>query len=243
MPRRASSKGPQKRQETRERILEAAVKVLSDEGVVGVSTRRVAEEAGANQALIHYYFDSIDNLMLEVVKRIAEEVVERREARYNNGASFIENWRADKKAIVADDPLEGRTKVWFEAMAVVLNTPELTEDHLVQRMRGREVIKAALRRELEEARPGEQVNQRAEALTALVSSVRSGLSIDRLLGSESRSGTADMLDVVENLLRIELRQELSKPAVAQGVRRGRATASEQRQGAVRARAASKRRSS
>ncbi|HWE57400.1 MAG TPA: TetR/AcrR family transcriptional regulator, partial [Acidimicrobiales bacterium] len=101
MPRRASRKSNQHNRETRERILIAAAEVLSEEGVVGVSTRRVAERAGANQALIHYYFESIDNLMWEVVKRIAERAVVEREERYNQGGTFIDNWHADIDALLS----------------------------------------------------------------------------------------------------------------------------------------------
>lgn len=208
MPRRASRKTNQQNRETRERILIAAAEVLSEEGVVGVSTRRVAERAGANQALIHYYFESIDNLMWEVVKRIAEGAVAEREARYNNGGSFIDNWKADIEALLSGESESRRnTKVWFEAMAVVMNTPELRDEHLRQRGRSREVMKEAILRDLQVLHPAEDVEEQADTLTTLVSTVRSGLSIDRLLGSAGLSRTEEMLALVEGLLRSSLSLE------------------------------------
>jgi AcrR family transcriptional regulator len=222
MPRRASSRSNLQNRETRERILAAAAEVLSEDGVVGVSTRRVAERAGANQALIHYYFESIDNLMWQVVKQIAERAVASREARYNNDNSFITNWRADIAALLGgSEESRQETKVWFEGMAVVLNTPELRDEHLRHRARTREVMRGAIRRELEAARPGEDLDEEVDTLATLASTVRSGLSIDRLLGSEGLERTEEMLDIIEGLLRdrLEVPKAKRRPTPAKA-RRG-----------------------
>jgi TetR/AcrR family transcriptional regulator len=43
-------------QETRERILEAAHRVFLRKGTAGSRTQEIADEAGVNKALVHYYF-------------------------------------------------------------------------------------------------------------------------------------------------------------------------------------------
>jgi AcrR family transcriptional regulator len=52
---------------TRRRLLSAAASLIVERGWGAVTTRAVAERAGANQALVHYHFGSIDNLRRESV--------------------------------------------------------------------------------------------------------------------------------------------------------------------------------
>ncbi|MEM1416138.1 MAG: TetR/AcrR family transcriptional regulator [Myxococcota bacterium] len=49
-------------EETRERIVEAAIQAFAHDGFEGASTRRIAELAGANQGLITYHFGSKEKL-------------------------------------------------------------------------------------------------------------------------------------------------------------------------------------
>ena len=50
-----------------EALLDAAERLLADAGYAGVTTRRLAEEAGINHGLVHYYFGSNENLTVEHV--------------------------------------------------------------------------------------------------------------------------------------------------------------------------------
>ncbi len=62
-PRRRPPEGGYARgEETRERIIEAAFAVFSEEGYAGASTRRIAAEAGVNPPALQYYFDSKEGL-------------------------------------------------------------------------------------------------------------------------------------------------------------------------------------
>lgn len=58
---------------TRALILEAADKLIRDEGYASVSTRRVAARAGLKPSLVHYYFPTTDDLLLAMSRRGAEE--------------------------------------------------------------------------------------------------------------------------------------------------------------------------
>jgi AcrR family transcriptional regulator len=58
---------------TRALILEAADKLIRDEGYAAVSTRRVAARAGLKPSLVHYYFPTTDDLLLAMSRRGAEE--------------------------------------------------------------------------------------------------------------------------------------------------------------------------
>jgi len=48
-------------------ILEAAEKLFSELGYEGASTRQIAKEAGANMAMINYYFGSKEGVFMEIM--------------------------------------------------------------------------------------------------------------------------------------------------------------------------------
>lgn len=60
-----------KDQHTEARILEAAERVFTRDGMAGARTEDIATEAGVNRALINYYFRSRDNLARAVFLRAA----------------------------------------------------------------------------------------------------------------------------------------------------------------------------
>lgn len=65
--------------ETRFKILDVTEKVMIEDGYAAVSSRRVAKEAGVTPALVHYYFATLDDLFLEVLRRRARQQLDRQE--------------------------------------------------------------------------------------------------------------------------------------------------------------------
>ena len=57
--------------ETEQRILDAARTVFLRRGTAGARMQEIAQEAGVNQALLHYYFRSKDGLSNAVFRQIA----------------------------------------------------------------------------------------------------------------------------------------------------------------------------
>ncbi|MBH0778487.1 TetR/AcrR family transcriptional regulator [Nocardia bovistercoris] len=53
-------------------LVDAAQELLLEEGWAAVTSRRVAERAGLKPQLVHYYFRSMDELLLEIFRRAAE---------------------------------------------------------------------------------------------------------------------------------------------------------------------------
>ena len=49
---------------TQQRLLDAAERLLVDVGYGAITARKLAEEAGANLGLVHYYFGSMEELFL-----------------------------------------------------------------------------------------------------------------------------------------------------------------------------------
>jgi TetR/AcrR family transcriptional regulator, regulator of autoinduction and epiphytic fitness len=61
----------------RQRLIEATAKIMRDEGYAAATSRRVAAEAGVKQALVYYYFPTMDDLFVEVLRVGAEAALER----------------------------------------------------------------------------------------------------------------------------------------------------------------------
>lgn len=59
---------------TRARILEAAVRQFSGNGLAGARTEQIAEEAGVNKALLYYYFKSKEDLYSAALESVFEDV-------------------------------------------------------------------------------------------------------------------------------------------------------------------------
>jgi AcrR family transcriptional regulator len=57
---------------TRERILDATAEIMLTEGYAATTSRRVAEAVGVQRALIYYYFPTMDDLFLAVLRRGTE---------------------------------------------------------------------------------------------------------------------------------------------------------------------------
>lgn len=58
-------------------MLDAAERVLSDEGYAALSSRRIAEVAGFKQRLVYYYFQSMDALVTAMFRRMVDRETER----------------------------------------------------------------------------------------------------------------------------------------------------------------------
>jgi TetR/AcrR family transcriptional regulator len=65
----------QRNSKTRAAILEAAEKILLDEGATALTSRRIAEKAGVKSQLIHYYFRTMEDLIVTLMQRAGDEVL------------------------------------------------------------------------------------------------------------------------------------------------------------------------
>jgi AcrR family transcriptional regulator len=65
---------------TRAALLDAAQSLMVDEGYAAVSSRKVAARAGLKPQLVHYYFRTMDDLFVALVRRGADQSRERQAA-------------------------------------------------------------------------------------------------------------------------------------------------------------------
>ena len=96
---------------TRAQLVDAAERLLLDEGYAAVTSRRVAATAGLKPQLVHYYFRTMDDLFLEVFRRRAEENLDRFDRAVAADGSLRNLWRLNA------DPRGARFMAEFVALA------------------------------------------------------------------------------------------------------------------------------
>ena len=180
---------------TEERFLDAAERLLIRIGHAGVSTRALAEEAGANAGLVHYYFGSINQLFVRVLERFTQRLIARQRAMYAEDRPFVEKWRQAIRYLDVDRDYQ---KIWFELQALAWNRPDLRD--LVAEVNGE--WRAVLTEALAGPREAYGIPLSLDALASLVMTLNEGLIVERLSGI--RTGQEELLDWIDGwLARIE----------------------------------------
>jgi AcrR family transcriptional regulator len=159
-------------------LRDAAERLLVREGHAQLSTRRVAQEAGVNHGLVHYYFGSMEELLMQVLERFTAALIERQRAMYTTDAPFIEKWRAAWR-YHEEDLAAGYPKIWLELQAMAWNEPRMRERAIAVNREWREVLTGAFDRARDEY-DGELPP--TGALVALVMMFGQGAQLERLLG-------------------------------------------------------------
>ena len=184
------------RKATAEVLLDAAERLLVEVGHAGITTRRLAAEADVNQGLIHYYFGSMDELLVQVLERFTERLVERQRAMYAADAPFIEKWRAAWR-YQQEDLDRGYSKIWMELQALSWSRPDLRPRVARVNAEWRSVLRDAFERAAQGYRldPGDFP---VDALVALTMTFGQGYAIERLEGIDE--GHAELLQWIEHWL-------------------------------------------
>ncbi len=159
-----------------EALLDAAERVLVDVGYAGITTRRLAEEAGVNHGLVHYYFGSVENLLVRMLERFTERLITRQREMYAADVPFLEKWRTAMRYLMDDDVTY--EKIWLELQALAWNTPELQERVAHVNAEWRAVLTEALA----EPRCRYGIDIPLEALVSLVMTFNEGIILERAQG-------------------------------------------------------------
>jgi AcrR family transcriptional regulator len=167
------------RQDTEEKFLDAAERLLVRVGHAGITTRALAAEAGANQGLVHYYFGSIEEVLLRVLNRFTERLIARQRAMYSADVPFLEKWRTAWR-FQEEDLAAGYPKIWFELQALAWNRPELSARIAAVNSEWRAVLREAFDRALHEY--GMEDELPLEAVTAMTMTFALGYMLERLSG-------------------------------------------------------------
>ena len=181
---------------TSDAFLDAAERLLVEVGYAGITTRRLAAEAGANQGLVHYYFGSIDELFVQVLERFTERLIARQREMYAADVPFIEKWRSAWR-FQEEDIEQGYSKIWMELQALSWSRPDLQPRIAHVNAEWRAVLRDAFRRAAREYGLDEEEFP-VEALVAMTMTFGQGFALERLEGISE--GHAELLDWVEHWL-------------------------------------------
>jgi AcrR family transcriptional regulator len=175
-----------------EALLDAAERLLVDVGYAGITTRRLAEEAGVNHGLVHYYFGSVENLLVRALERFTERMIERQRALYASDEPFVEKWRTAMRYLVAEDVTY--EKVWLELQALAWNDEGLRDRLARVNAEWRAVLTEAFREPHREL----GIEMPLDALVSLVITFNVGIMVERLGGIET--GHAELLHWIDGWL-------------------------------------------
>jgi AcrR family transcriptional regulator len=73
-------------------MLDGAEEVLREEGHAALTSRRVAERIGVKQRLVYYYFHTMDDLITDLFRRMAQRELQRLEAARQSQRPLREIW-------------------------------------------------------------------------------------------------------------------------------------------------------
>jgi AcrR family transcriptional regulator len=175
-----------------EALLDAAERLLVDAGHAGITTRRLAEEAGVNHGLVHYYFGSNENLLARALERFTERMIERQRELYSSDEPFIEKWRTAMRYLVSEDLRY--EKIWLELQALAWNDAALR----ARLARVNDEWRAVLTEAFAEPHRELEIDMPLDALVSLVMTFNLGIIVERLGGIET--GHADLLEWIDGWL-------------------------------------------
>jgi len=189
--------------------LDAAERLLVRVGYAGITTRKVAEEAGLNHGLVHYYFGSMQELLLQVLERFTDRLIERQREMYAAPGPFIDKWRAAMNYLDEDEK-SGYAKLWYELQAMGWNDPEMRKRVVNITRAWYDVINEALTKAMDEYDLDRSIFS-SEAIVALVGTFNMGIHLQRLSGVYW--GHRELLKSIDSFLELlEAHKKLKKPA-------------------------------
>ena len=115
--------------DTRQRILDAALTTLTEEGIAGTSARAIAARGDFNQALIFYHFGTVPDLIVAAARSLSEARLSRYRQRLDEVTSL-----SDLAAVAAElheqDVSNGHVTVLAQVLAGASSFPAIRADVL-----------------------------------------------------------------------------------------------------------------
>ena len=126
---------PVGREATREALIEATAQIMVDEGYAAATSRRVAAKAGVKAALVHYYFPSMDDLFVAVLRDKAETNLQRQRQAMAESEPLHALWQLNS----AHD-----TQLFTEFLAMANHRKAILSEIVSYAMRFRDIEEGAM---------------------------------------------------------------------------------------------------
>ena len=175
--------------DTRTLLLDAAEKLILEQGYAAVTTRRLASCAGVKSQLVHYYFATIDDVFVATIRRRGTRSLERMADMITPEEPFEGVLRAvqDREALI----------FWLELLALGNHRPAIRQEVRHYTEQKRMLQSAALERSFQLS--GVRSEFSSAAWTLLVGGASHILSMEASLGLTSAH--EETLELVHHILR------------------------------------------
>ena len=160
----------------RRQIIKAAQNILRREGIVACSSRAIAKESGFNKGLIHYYFNTVEQIIDEAIDEMVDKIVKKIRSTCARHEDPLQRfWSVVEVHLSAFERPKGQTVLWMDYWT---HTMHKSRGPILRRID--EAIIAAHTDALTEAKISEP-DTRARAITAYVM----GVAIRRAMGPQN----------------------------------------------------------
>lgn len=120
---------------TRDALIRATAQIMLDEGYAAATSRRVAAKAGVKPALVHYYFPSMDELFIAVLRAGAEINLRQQREALSDGEPLRALWQLSSA--------QG-SQLWMEFMALANHRKAIRSEIAAYNERFRDLEEATL---------------------------------------------------------------------------------------------------
>jgi AcrR family transcriptional regulator len=181
--------------EKAQRIVEAMRSSVARRGTAGSTFDHVAREAGVSRGLLHYYFGTKEQLLVEAVRRDCElrmEMLERQLARAQSAEDYIDLMAQNLQRTVRDEP--EFPALLFELFTLSRRNADIATEYVALMRRTREQVAGML---ATAQRDGVlHLNAEPEAVAEILFSLGDGFALrmlaepEREFGETMRAGIA-----------------------------------------------------
>lgn len=169
--------------EVRASLIEAAEHLIQTEGVSAVTARRLAEKVGLKRQIVHYYFGTIDELIVALLRRNGDRVRELILQRLDSDEPLRAIWEAANHPV---GPIFEFLIMASQSEAIRAEVNRYTEEFRKLQVQG-------LERHLEQR--GIKPNIPACVAAVVVSSISRTIALERSMGvTECHAQTAAYVD-------------------------------------------------
>jgi AcrR family transcriptional regulator len=175
---------------TRAALIDATAQLIFDEGHTAVTARRVAAAAGVNPGLVHYYFNTMNELLLAVFRQGAEANLRRQARALSSRQPLRSLWKvnADPRGV----------KLFMEFIVLSQRDETIRAEIAAYSERFREAEKKAIDRVMRH-RGADAPAISPAAASILIDGLARVIAIERALGVTE--GHEDMVALVDDYLR------------------------------------------
>src|ERR1700758_1731949 len=171
------------RDDTRDKLFEAAARVFEDQGIGGASIEAIALAAGFTRGAFYSNFKSKDELIIAMLEDHVEQSIRRNLdllARHKNLSDFIDALKTMDRS--RQDPL-GRSPLLHMEMILFVARAEKRRPELAKRLRARrrmiaEIVETTLKN-------SGKTGRNAEWTAAIVLALEDGFRLHRLIDPET----------------------------------------------------------